>query len=64
MSPTERSLDVYMQRLDVMCSVVDTILQPGGRATKGDLRNLKEAAQKVIREYQHSLKDKNVQSTG
>lgn len=64
MSPTETSLDIYMQRLDVMCSVADIALQPGGRPTKKDLRNLKEAAQKVITAYQHSLKEKNVQSTG
>lgn len=41
-------LDVLVNRLDVLCSVLEEKLQPGGRATKSDLRNLYTAAQKVV----------------
>lgn len=55
MPEAETSLDVYIQRLDVLCSVVEQALQPGGRATKHDLRLLHSAANKVIDAY---LKDR------
>lgn len=53
---SETSLDIYVQRLDVLCSVVETALQPGGRVTKNDLKMLHNAAQKVVDAY---LKEKN-----
>lgn len=56
--PSEKtSLDVYMQRLDVLCAVIETALQPGGRATKHDLRLLYSAAQKVVDAYQKEQKN-------
>lgn len=51
MPEPETSLDVYMQRLDVLCEVVKGALEPGGRATKNDLRILYNAAQKVVDAY-------------
>lgn len=50
------SLDVYIQRLDVLCAVVETALEPGNRATKHDLKLLHKAAQKVVVAY---LEEKN-----
>jgi hypothetical protein len=47
----EVSLDTLIQRLDVLCSVVEMELKPGGRATKNDLRILHGAAEKVIAKY-------------
>lgn len=71
MSNPETSLDVYMQRLDVICSVVDTALQPGGRATKHDLRLLYDASQRVVNAYHdevlkklHVRIAKNAESAG
>lgn len=52
-------LDIYMQRLDVMCSVTEQQLVPGGKPTKSDLRNLYNAALKVISAYQE---DKNART--
>lgn len=47
----QTSLDVYMQRLDVICEVTKFALQPGQRASKNDLRILYNAAQKVVDAY-------------
>lgn len=55
MPEPETSLDVYIQRLDVLCSVIEEAIKPGGRATKNDLRMLHAAANKVIDAY---LKDR------
>lgn len=48
-----RQLDIYMQRLDVLCSVIDSqVLQPGSRrVAKHDIKLLRDAAQKVVVEY-------------
>lgn len=54
---SETSLDVYVQRLDVLCSVVETALQPGGRVTKNDLKMLHSAAQKVVTAYLEEKKN-------
>lgn len=51
MSEPTTSLDICIQRLDVLCSVTEQVLQPGGRPSKGDLRNLHRAAQKVVDAY-------------
>ena len=49
---SKTSLDVYIQRLDVLCSVYTQVLQPAGRRpTKADLQVLHDAAQKVVNEY-------------
>ena len=67
MQEQKTSLDVYVQRLDVLCSVIEQVLQPGGRPSKGDLRNLHRAAQKVVVAYLEDLREKgnqNAESTG
>lgn len=51
MPEPENSLDVYMQRLDVICEVTKFALQPGQRASKHDLRVILEAAEKVVNAY-------------
>jgi hypothetical protein len=50
---SKTSLDVYIQRLDVLCSVIDTqVLQLSSRrVSKHDLKVLHDAAQKVVTEY-------------
>lgn len=60
MSEPKTSLDVYMQRLDVLCSVVEKALEPNSRATKRDLRMLYIAAQKVIHSYQEEQSGKKI----
>lgn len=57
MPEPKTSLDVYMQRMDVLCSVIEKSLEPGSRATKRDLRMLWIAAQKVIHSYEEERKD-------
>ena len=52
MPEPETSLDVYMQRLDVICEVTKFALEPGQRASKNDLRVIFNAAQKVVDAYQ------------
>lgn len=59
MPEPETSLDVYMQRLDVICEVTKFALQPGQRASKHDLRVICDAAEKVINAYQ--MEKKNVE---
>lgn len=51
MSEPKTSLDVYMQRLDVICEVTKFALEPGQRASKHDLRVIYNAAQKVVDAY-------------
>jgi hypothetical protein len=59
MPEPQTSLDVYMQRLDVICEVMKFALQPGQRASKHDLRVLYDAAQKVVDVYQQEKESKN-----
>lgn len=51
MQQESESMEVLMKRLDVLCSVVETALQPGGRATKHDLRLMYKTASKVVAAY-------------
>ena len=57
-----RELDIYMQRLDVICEITKFALQPGQRASKTDLRMLYDAAQKVVDAYEKDKKDANADS--
>ncbi len=59
MPEPETSLDVYMQRLDVICEVTKFALEPGQRASKNDLRVIFNAAQKVVDAYQMEKRVKN-----
>lgn len=60
----DTELEIYMQRLDVMCSVAEQQLVPGGKPTKSDLRNLYNAALKVITAYQKEKNGKLSDDTG
>jgi hypothetical protein len=51
MPEAKTSLDVYMQRLDVICEVTKFALEPGQRASKNDLRVIYNAAQKAVDAY-------------
>lgn len=57
MPEQELSTHEYIRRLDVICSVVQNALQPGGRATKNDLRILHAAANKVINSYLKAIEN-------
>lgn len=52
-------LKELIKRLDVICSVMDTALQPGGRATKFDLRIITAAAKRVVSQYEKEFGDVN-----
>lgn len=61
--PEQNDLDVLVNRMDVLCSVLDDALKPGGRATKHDLRLLHEMAQKVVTAYfADKLKKENTET--
>lgn len=62
MSEQELTFNEYIQRLDVICSVVERALKPGGRATKDDLRILHAAANRVINSYLKEIE--NAKSAG
>lgn len=51
------STDVYVQRLDVACSVVERQLRPGSRMTKKDVKILYVAANNFIEAYLRDVKN-------
>lgn len=62
MPEAKTSLEVYIQRLDVICEVTKFALEPGQRASKNDLRVLYTASQKVVNAYLEE-KEKNDRAT-